>query len=164
MRKAALILTLGTAFSLAAAEPQFGVQGAVSLPLSTLSDNGSLGLELGGHGRWYFQEGHGLMARADLAFYSSNNGVSVTGFELAADYTYPLERRPEGAYLLAGLSQANYHTSFPNHTDNDSALGLDLGAGYDLDRHLGLQARFTTHSLGNSKTYGALNVGVTYSF
>jgi len=164
VRKSALILTLGAALSLAAAEPHFGAQAALSFPFSTLSDNGYLGLQLGGHGRWYFGGGHGLMARADLAFYGSNKSTSVTGFDVAADYTYHLERRPEGAYLLAGLSQASYHTSFPNHSDNDSALGIDLGAGYDLDQHLGLQARYTTHSLGNDKTYGALNLGVTYTF
>lgn len=164
MRKSVMILTLGTAFSLAAAEPHFGAQAALSFPVSTLNDNSSVGLQLGAHGRWYFQAGHGLMGRADLAFYGSNHSTSVTGFALGADYTYHLERRQTGPYVLAGLSHASYHTSFPGHSDNDSALGINLGAGYDLDSHLGLQARFTTHSLGGGKTYGALNLGATYTF
>jgi hypothetical protein len=164
VRKSVLILALGTAFCLSAAEPHFGAQAALSFPVSNLGDDGYVGLQLGGHGRWYFRQGHGLMARADLAFYGSNQGTSVTAWGVAADYTYHLEQRPTGAYLLAGLSHINYHASYVNHTYNDGNLGFDLGAGYDLDNHLGLQVRYTSTSLDHNRTYGALNLGATYTF
>jgi hypothetical protein len=163
MRKAVAILTMSAAFFLAAAEPQFGVQAGLSLPSGDLSDNGYLGPYLGGHARWYFGGGHGLMARADLTFYGSNNSISVTGFGVGADYTYHLDQRLEGLYFLAGLTQESFHTSYPGYSSNDNALGIDFGVGYDMDRHLGLQARYETHNL-NHMTYSALDLGVTYSF
>lgn len=164
MRKSVMILTLGTALSLSAAEPRFGAQAALSFPVSNLSDDGNVGLQLGGHARWHFKQGHGLMARADVAFYGSNNDTSVNAWGVAADYTYHVEQRPQGLYLLAGLSHLNYHASYNNHTWNDGNLGFDLGAGYDLDKHLGLQVRYTSTSLDHNRTYGALNLGATYTF
>ena len=157
------MLMLGTALSLAAQDVQFGVQGGLTLPAADLSSNASLGLTGGGHARWYFREGHGVMARADLNLFSSNGGTNVTGLGVAGDYTYHLERRPAGLYFLAGLNQQSFHSSFTNHSRTDSSLGLDLGAGFDLDRHLGFQGRYTTNNF-SSLTYAALNLGVTYSF
>jgi hypothetical protein len=157
-------MVLASAVSLAAQLPRFGVQGAVSLPSQNLSDNAGLGLQLGGHARWNFNRGQALMARADLALYDQNNGANVTGLGLGADYIYHLERRPVGLYLLGGLSSQNFHTSYPASSRNDTVLGIDLGAGLDLDRHLGLQARYTTHNLGGGLVYGAFNVGATYTF
>lgn len=163
MKKAVAIFIMGTALSLSAQSVRFGVQGGVSLPSNDLSNNAYLGLQLGGHLKADFGEGHGLMGRVDLTFFSQNSGVNVTDTALAADYTYHFERRQRSAYLLAGLSQQNYHTSFQNYSVNDSGVGIDLGAGYDLDRHLGLQARYTTNSFSNYN-YAALNLGVTYTF
>lgn len=107
--------------------------------------------------------GHGLVARADLTFFGQSNNTTVNDLAVAADYTYHFDRRPRGAYLLAGLSQQTYHTSFPGFSRNNSGLGIDLGAGYDLDSHLGLQARYTTNSF-TDVTYAALNLGVSYTF
>jgi hypothetical protein len=164
VRKSVLILTLGTAFSLAAAEPHFGAQAALAFPVSDLGDDGYVGLQLGGHGRWYFKNGHGLMARADVSFYGSNKGTDVTGWGVGADYTFHVDQRPTGVYLLAGLSHINYHASYSNRTWNDGNLGINLGAGYDLDSHLGLQVRYTSTSLDHNRTYGSLNLGATYTF
>jgi hypothetical protein len=163
MRKTVAILILGGALTLAAAEPHFGVQGALSLPVNNLSNNAYVGFQAGGHGRWYFEQGHGLMARADMTLYSPNGGTNVTDLGVAADYTYHLERSPVGVYLLAGLSQNSFHTSFSDRSRNDSGLGWDLGAGYDLDHHTGVQVRYVTHSF-SGLTYSAFNVGVTYTF
>ena len=163
MKYKLLLMASACALALTAATPRFGVQGAVSLPSQDLADNAGLGLQLGGHARWTFKRGQALMARADLTLYGQNNGANVTGLDLGADYIYHLERRPVGLYVLAGLSNQSFHTSFPARSRDDSGLGIDLGAGYDLDRHLGLQARYTTHNLGGL-TYGALNVGATYTF
>ncbi len=163
MKKTLVILAMGSALALSAQDVRFGVQGALSLPTNDLSDNASTGLQLGGHAKWDFRHGHGLMARADLTFYGQTNSISVNTIAAAADYTYHFEQSQRGLYLLAGLSQQNYHTSFPNFSRNDSGLGIDFGAGYDLDRHLGLQARYTTNSYSNV-TYSALNLGATYTF
>jgi len=162
MNRTAAILVMGS-LALGAQTPRFGVQGALSLPANDLSDNADLGLQVGGHARWSFNQGQGVMVRADAASYSENDTVKVRGLALAADYLYHLERRNHGLYLLAGLASQYYHTSYDGHTDNDSGLGLDLGVGYDLDRHVGLQARYTTSSLDHV-TYDALNLGVTYTF
>jgi hypothetical protein len=163
MKKTLSILILGSALTLPAQEVRFGVQGAVAIPANDLTDNAYLGIQGGGHAKVDFHEGHGLMLRGDLTFFSSNNGVSVTDAALGADYTYHLERRQLGLYLLGGLSQHAYRTSFPGNTQNDSGLGLDLGLGYDLDRHLGLQVRYTTNSF-NNYNYAVTNLGVTYTF
>lgn len=163
MKKAVVILAMGGALALSAQDVRLGVQGALSLPTSSLSDNASTGLQLGGHAKWDFRGGHGLMARADLTFYGQTNSISVNAIGVAADYTYHFEPSGRGPYLLAGLSQQNYRTSFPGYSRNDSGLGIDLGGGYELDRNLGLQARYTTNSYSNV-TYSALNLGVTYTF
>jgi len=67
--------------------------------------------------------------RVDLTFYGQNSSTSVTDLAVAADYTYHVERRQQGLYVLAGLSQQNYHTAFPNYSRNDNGLGIDLGPG-----------------------------------
>jgi len=159
------ILILGSAISLtlAAQDARFGVQGALSLPANDLASNADTGLQLGGHARWAFNGGHGVMARADLTFYGRNQGVNVTDAAIAGDYTYHFARRQEGPYLLGGLSLHSFRTSVPGYAQSDSGLGLDLGGGYDFDRNLGLQARYTTNNL-NDMVYSALNLGVTYTF
>lgn len=161
--KKTLLLIAGSALALGAQTPRFGVQAAISMPTNALGDNADAGLQLGGHARWDFRGGHGVMGRADLTLYGQNHDVDVTNLAAAADYTFHLERGQQGAYLLGGLSLQSYHTSFPGFSHNDSGLGLDLGAGYDLDRHLGLQVRYTTTSFSDF-TYSALNLGVTYTF
>jgi len=163
MKKIVTILIMGSALSLCAQDIRLGVQGAVSLPAGDLSDNAIMGLQLGGHAKLALSGGHGVMGRVDLTFYGQNSSTSVTDLAVAADYTYHVERRQQGLYVLAGLSQQDYHTAFPNYSRNDNGLGIDLGLGYDMDRHLGLQTRYTTNSF-SGLTYSALNVGVTYTF
>ena len=163
MKKILTILIMGSALSLSAQDLRLGVQGGVSLPAGDLSNNATMGLQLGGHLKLALRGGHGVMGRVDLTFYGQNSGTSVTDLAVGADYTYHVERRQQGLYLLAGLSQQNYHTGFPNFSRNDNGLGIDLGLGYDVDRHLGLQTRYTTNSF-SGLTYSALNVGVTYTF
>ena len=128
MNKTIAILILGTAVSLSAQSVRFGVQGALSLPDNDLSDNADLGIQAGGHARFDLGRGHGVMARADLASYSQNNSTHVTNLAIAADYTYHFEQRQRGIYVLGGIAQQNYHTSFPGDSRNDSGLGFDLGA------------------------------------
>jgi hypothetical protein len=164
MKKSVAIFILASGLALSAqSDVRFGVQGAVSLPTNDLSNNAYFGVQLGGHAKVDFHEGHGLMARADMTFYSQNNGVSVTDLALAGDYTFHFDRRQLGTYVLAGLSAQNYRTSFPGHAKNDNGLGLDLGLGYDVDRNLGLLARYTTNSF-SGYNYSAFNLGVTYTF
>jgi hypothetical protein len=151
------------AVPLAAQDVRFGVQGAVSFPTGDLSDVANLGLQLGAHARWNFHEGHGLMARADWTTYGSKNDVSTTSLGLGADYTYHFTRSQEGVYVLAGLSLLDYNQDFQGYSVDNNALGIDFGVGYDVDRHLGLQARVTSHNLDHV-TMTALNLGVTYTF
>jgi hypothetical protein len=50
-----------------------------------------------------------------------------------------------------------------SHNSSHSGLGLDLGAGYDLTRNLGLQVRYITHQMDHG-TRSSLNLGCTYTF
>jgi hypothetical protein len=163
MKPILAILILGTALSLSAQDVRFGVQGALALPDNDLTDNADAGLQLGGHVRWDFGQGNGVVTRVDATWFGQNDGVTVNDLAIAADYTYHFERRQRGLYVLAGLSEQNYRTSYQGFNQNDSGLGFDLGAGYDLDRHLGFQARYTTNNFSDY-TYSALNLGVTYTF
>jgi hypothetical protein len=158
-----ILLTALAGIPLAAQNVRFGVQGALALPVGDLGDSANLGLQLGGHARWDFGQGHGLLGRADLNLYGSRNNFSSSSLGLGADYTYHLERTLHGLYFLAGLSLQDYHMDHSDHSFNDSGLGIDLGAGYELNRNLGLQVRYTSHSFNHS-TLSALNLGVTYTF
>jgi len=146
-----------------AAEPVFGVQGALAFPVNDLTNVANLGLQAGGHGRWDFGGGHGLMARGDVTVFGSKDGASTTSFGVGADYTWHPDRNRRGVYLLGGVSLMSYSISGHGNSDSRTALGLDLGVGYDLDRHVGIQARYTTHNTDHV-TLAALNLGVTYSF
>ena len=146
-----------------AAEPVFGVQGALSFPVNDLTNTANLGLQAGGHGRWDFGGGHGLMGRGDVSVFGSKNGASTTSFGVGADYTFHPDRNRRGIYLLGGVSLVSYGVSLHGHSDSQTGLGLDLGVGYDLDRHMGIQMRYTTHNVDHN-TNAALNLGVTYSF
>jgi hypothetical protein len=156
-----LILVAGAAP--AAEQPRFGFQAALAQPMADLPDTASLGLQAGCHLQWDFSQGHGLMARADATSYGSHDGFSRTSLGLGADYTYHLERRQHGVYVLGGLSLLSYHLSFPDADRTNSSLGLSLGAGYDLNRNLGFQVRYTTHS-ADGESLGSMNFGVTYTF
>jgi len=160
----ALIVIASGAFLLGAT-PEYGVQGALSFPTGDLSDSASVGLQGGGHAQWNFGSGHGIMARADLTLYGQHHGSSDTSVGFGGDYTYHLDQNRRGLYFLGGLSVLDYHwTDQYGYSHTDASLGPDLGVGYDLDRHVGLQARYTFHSGANSTALNSLNLGVTYPF
>jgi hypothetical protein len=158
-----LFLASAAALSLSAAEPRFGLQGALALPQADLTDSANPGLQFGGHAKWDFGQGHGLLARADLTFFGRKDGTSASSLGGGADYTYHLDRNARGFYLLAGASVLNYHYRFGNNTRTGSALGPEVGGGFDVDRNLGFQVRYTVHDLSNA-SLGSLNLGVTYTF
>ena len=158
-----LFLTgLGT-LPLASQSAHYGVQGALALPGGDLADNAGVGLQVGGHVRLDLGEGHGLMGRLDLTSFGRKDGLNASSFGAAADYTYHFGRNRRGLYVLAGLGLGSYYREFPGGSVNDTALGLDLGAGFDLDRHIGLQARYTSARAGG-EDLSAMNLGVTYTF
>lgn len=157
------LLTLATGASLFGEQPQWGVQGGLSVPSADLSDSANLGLTGGGNGKWNLGRGHAVIGRADLALYGRKNGNSDSSVAVAGDYTYHLSRNQQGLYFLGGVSVMDYSWSRQDNSRSDTALGLDLGVGYDLDRNVGLQARYTTHSVSGG-TLDALNLGVTYTF
>ncbi len=146
-----------------AEDPAFGFQAALAFPANDLTNVANLGLQVGGHGRWDFGGGHGIMGRADLAFYGSKDGVSTSSYGLGADYTYHIDHNRRGVYFLAGLSFMGYSLSGGGDSASRSGIGIDLGVGYDLNRHVGLQARYTTHNLDHA-TMSSLNLGCTYTF
>ena len=159
------LLALASAALLAGATPRYGVQGALALPEGDLSDTSSAGIQVGGHALWDFGRGHGIMGRADLTLYSQHHDESNTSLGVGADYTYHVEGRRHGFYLLGGLSLMDYHwSSLDDRSHTDTSLGPDLGVGYDLDRNFGVQARYTFHTGAESSDLNSLNLGVTYTF
>ena len=156
------ILALGCTF-LSAEDARFGVQGALSFPTNDLTDTANPGIQVGGHALWDFGRGHGLMARADLGLYGSKDGFSTTSLGGGADYTYHIDRNGRGLYFLGGVTFISFNTSGYGHSSSSNGLGIDVGVGYDLDRHLGFQARYMTHNI-DSATLSSLNLGVTYTF
>jgi len=146
---------------LAAATPEWGVQGALAVPTADLSSSAGLGLQGGANAKWNFGGGHGVMGRADLTLYSGKDGANDSSFGVAADYTFHPDRNARGVYFLGGLSFLTY--SAGHGTGSVNGFGLDLGVGYDQDRHIGYQIRYTTHSI-NSATLASLNLGITYTF
>ena len=153
------LLVAGT--GLAAAAPEWGFQGALAVPTADLSSSAGLGLQGGANGRWDFGGGHGIMGRADLTLYSGKDGANDSSLGVAADYTFHLDRNRRGVYFLGGLSFLTY--SAGHGTGSVNGFGLYLGVGFDQDRHIGYQIRYTTHSI-NSATLASLNLGVTYTF
>lgn len=159
------LLVIASGAFLLGASPQFGVQGALAFPMGDLSDSANVGVQAGGHARWDFGRGHGLMARGDVTVYGQNNGSSDTSLGIGADYTYHVDQNRRGFYLLGGLSVVDYHwDTRDGYSHTDSSLGPDLGIGFDLNRNLGLQARYTFHSGSYSSDLNSLNLGVTYTF
>lgn len=157
------LLLIAAPAALSAAEPPaVGIQGALIFPVGDLTNAASPGIQLGGHARWDFGRGHGLMARADLGLYGSKDGTKVTSFGGGADYTYHVDRNRRGIYFLAGLSFMNYEVSHGGSASR-SGFGPALGLGYDHTRNLGFQLRYTNHNLDGA-SMGSLNLGVTWTF
>lgn len=157
-----VLLLLGGAF-LPAADIRGGVQGGLSLPQGDLADVANMGLHLGGHLRWDYGRGHGLMARGEFTPYGKKNGVTTNTFLFGADYTYHIDRNRRGVYVLAGLSHLNANYSGWGRRSGDSGIGFSFGGGMDMDRNLGFQVRFNSHSVDNA-TLASLNLGVTWTF
>jgi hypothetical protein len=154
-------LVVAAAAPLAAQDAQVGGQAALAFPVNDLTNIAELGLTVGAHARWDFGHGHGLMARGDVALYGSKNGFNTNSYAAGADYTYHIDHNRRGLYFLGGLSFMTYSVSHGG--SNHSGLGISLGAGYDLTRNLGLQMRYTTHSVDHG-TFSSLNLGATYTF
>jgi hypothetical protein len=155
-----MVLLCLTAGPLAAQVPQFGMQGALAFPGGDLADSADVGLQVGGHVRWDYGRGCGLMARVDLTAYGRKDGYNASSLGAGADFTYHFRQNRRGLYALAGLSLQNYSREVPYGSIHDNGLGVALGLGYDLDRHIGLQARLVS----GQESLSSFNLGMTYSF
>ena len=144
-------------------ETRFGVEGALALPHGNLSAQADTGFEIGAIARWEMGGGRGITARIDLDFFTEKAGFTTSSMGVAADYTFHILGGDRGPYFLVGASVLDYSQVQSGPTTSTNSLGLDLGVGADLDGHLGLLARWTTHYLAHS-TWTVLNLGVTYTF
>ena len=156
-------LSLGSLPLAADGEARFGVEGGLALPNGNLSTAADTGFEIGAIGRWEMGGGRGVTARIDLDFFAQKAGITTSSLGVAADYTFHLTGGDHGPYFLVGASVLDYSQNHNGATNSTNSLGLDLGVGVDIDTHLGLLARWTSHYLEHS-TWTVLNLGVTYTF
>jgi hypothetical protein len=143
---------------------RFGFEAAVSAPSGNFSDSANNGIEVGGIGRWDLGGGgRDITGRIDLNLYPQKYGISTSSLGVAVDWDFHFTGTHHGPYFLIGGSLLDYSQNVPNDNLNSSTLGLDLGLGVDIDDHLGILARWTTHYVDHT-TWTVLNLGFTYTF
>lgn len=155
-----LLLAQGTAAKKPAMEDyRYGLQGGLVFPASDtmkyFSDK-KMGFSIGGQvTRDWMTPGQRLRARIDLTFLPkasvrSLNGSgrveddTVTGFAVGLDYLHFIEGKPLGFFLAGGLTLSNWkQDSSLTGAETSTNPGIALGAGWQFDRNLGLEARAT---------------------
>lgn len=171
----ALAALVALALPLKAEEPRFGMQAAVNAPLGDLKDfvDSKPGFGVGVHGTFDLGYGHMIRPRADFNVYPQANfsGIknNASNFGLGADYLYFLAGKPERLYLTGGLSAVRWSFSndvpgFGKVSNNTTKLGIALGVGYQWNRTVGTEGRYTTSKVGENFTANALQAGVTIRF
>jgi hypothetical protein len=171
----ATLAAAALAIPLKAEEPRFGVQGLVNAPLGDLKDfvDSKPGVDVGIHGTFDLGAGNMIRPRLDYNYFpdATLSGIKNTAYNvgLGADYLYFIAGKPEGFYLTGGLSLVrwSFETKDPvlgNATTDTTKLGVAVGAGYQWNRTLGTEARYTTSKVSDGFTADALQAGVTIRF
>ena len=170
----AFLAAVALAAPLKAEEPRFGVQALVNAPLGDLKDfvDSKPGVGVGVHGTFDLGLGNMVRPRLDFNVYPEANfpGLknNASNLSLGADYLYFIAGRPEGLYLTGGLAAVRWSFSqdagFGKVSTDTTKLGLALGAGYQWNRTVGGELRFTSSKVDSGFQADALQVGVMLRF
>ena len=170
----AALAAAALAAPLKAEEPRFGVEGLVNLPLGDLKDfvDSKPGFTVGAIGTFDLGAGNVLRPRLDYTSYPNANLTNLrneaTNVELGCDYLYFFAQRPEAFYLLGGLSAVRWSFSsdagLGKVSTDTTKMGLDLGGGYQWNRTVGTELRYTRSKIGSDFTAHAVQAGVTIRF
>lgn len=178
----ALLATAGPV--LRAVEPNYGFQFGLASTTGDIADEAEIKAMagLGLHMLIPVAEGQAIRPRVDIwsgsksvTYLSGGNSlkteVTLTTTLLGADYLYYLQgNRDRGLYFLAGLAlsanKGELELALNGAREKDSASctrpAYTLGAGYQLGRRWGLEARYNTTSFAHTG-FDTLNVN-TFSF
>ena len=172
MKKTLAVLAVGTVLPLFAHTGiRYGAQ------LSTITPTGSLahseskqGIGIGGFVDYDVCKGHTVVAELNANCLGSRDDKNVSTINLGANYKMQINQI-DGVYGLVGIDAERTRdrkvvgegdAAVREHSYNNK-IGYTVGAGYDLNKNLGVQVRYNTHSYGKH-TKGAASLGVTYTF
>lgn len=189
MKRTLSVIAMGALLPLLASDGglKFGVKVGASAPVSKVmkEDLKKVGGQFGLFTTYDLGSGHGVGASVDFNAYAvkrdssdKHHGikVGVNTVSLGANYTYHLNQKNDGAYLLAGVDVQKLSLkvdvapfSLKAKPDHNKAFGYTVGVGYDFNEKMGAQVSYNAHnykkiSPGNDLKLGVVNVGFTYKF
>ena len=187
MKKTLAVLAVGTMLPLCAHEGiRFGAQVTTSSPMATFhSKEAKQGYGLGAFATYDLGSGQAVVAKLGADRFSKlKTGDDVVGgiettassISVGADYIMHLNKSKTGFYGLAGLDVQRKHVKKYEQPvvgeqaktkANKTELGFNVGAGYDLNKNLGVQACYKIHTKkedAKRNSYPSVSVGVTYTF
>jgi len=182
LRSLALALTAATCH-LAAADIQWGATAGLGFPAKDLKDavDNAKGFTLGAQVFMDLGNGHGVRPRLDIARFRSPRitylGVSdvftVDTLRLGADYLYHFTGETKGAYAFGGMGGV-YTRSTTTLSIGDLGLGsardhvtkayVQVGAGYQINRHWGVELYHAYHRTTSSHDFAATFLAATARF
>lgn len=143
-----LAVLLGTSLGIQAADPVFGVQAGLAIPVGDLDSmvGSSLGLHLGGHATFDLRNGHALKPRFEYSTYSGR-GITASGPLFGCDYVFHLEGRTgRGAFVGGGLGLVLWKESGHGWSDSSNTMELSMVGGYHFNREFTATVRYGTFS------------------
>jgi hypothetical protein len=165
---------LAAALSLQAEAPRYGVQGLVNIPLGDLKTyvDSKPGPGVGVHGTFDLSDGHMLRPRLDYSVFPEASFATVkqtaSNLSLGGDYLYFIAGKPEGLYLIGGLSAMRWSfehkDALSNVSSNTTKFGVAGGVGYQWNATVGTEARFMHSRVSSEFQANALQAGVTIRF
>ena len=172
MKKTLAVLAVGTVLPLFAHTGiRYGAQLSTVTPIGHFAHSESKqGIGIGGFANYCIDDSHIIIARLDINRLGSRDGKDVSTINLGANYKMQINQI-DGAYGLVGADVERARAreivgkgdaAVREHSYNNK-IGYTVGAGYDLNKNLGVQVRYNIHSY-NKESRGAASLGVTCTF
>lgn len=190
-----LLTALLIASPLAAQDFRFGVQVHANLPTADLKEAADSKAGAGGgfHMTWDLGGGNVIRPRIDYVVYPENKNfpdysvsASVSGkakvdnLSAGADYLYFFEGKDTGFYLTGGISWNRFKYDYDyqykvgpatvtgSASSTANKVGGAAGVGFNLNRHFGVEARYTASRYENARggqvNAGAVQLTASYRF
>ena len=206
MKKTLAVLAVGTVLPLFAhAGIRYGAQLSTVTPTGHLAHHQSKqGISLGGFADYDVRKGHAIVAELNAMRLGSRNDINVSNISLGANYKMQINQL-KGVYglvgvdverardrsrtettetvLVEGATEPTTTTTKKSEHKYANKIGYTVGAGYDLNKNLGVQVRYNVHSCSYKKadatdaidatkskskskstSRGTVSLGVTYTF